>query len=218
MLEPSRSRGICVRDIPPKMSSHGSYRAAGQAGFADTWASASQSAAMPIPDLLRGMEAIVVAVIGRDGDLKDANRGFLLLLTRSSTSPQPADIRDLFVSPRFDDFVTRHSDPFEGTVYRGLTSFGRAGSKTTSLRGALYGYENDFVLVAEHDIVGVETLRATLLELQDALSEKQRRIVHLEHQMARLQELADAAMRDRDTLLDALAQSEPTSGETVSRR
>ena len=31
-------------------------------------------------------------------------------------------------------------------------------------------------------------------------------IVHLEHQLARLQELADAAMRDRDTLLDALAR------------
>ena len=83
----------------------------------------------------------------------------------------------------------------------------------TSLRGAVYAYEHDFVLVAEHDIVGVETLRATLVELQDTLSEQQRHIVHLEHQLARLQELADAAMRDRDTLLDALARGEQSIGE-----
>ncbi|MBK8208740.1 MAG: hypothetical protein IPK78_01085 [Rhodospirillales bacterium] len=195
------------------MSSHGGNQASGQAAFADTWANASPSAAMPIPDLLRGMEAIVVGVIGRDGELKDANRGFLLLMTRSSTTPQPADIRDLFVSPRFEDFASRRADPFEGTIYRGLISFGRAGIKVTSLRGTVYGYEHEFILVAEHDIIGVETLRVTLLELQDSLAEKQRQIVHLEHQLGRLQELADAAMRDRDTLLDALAHGGPSAGD-----
>jgi hypothetical protein len=189
------------------MSSHGSRRVPGQVAFADTWASASHPTVMPIPDLLRGLEAIVVAVVGRGGELKDANRGFLLLMTRSSATPQPADVRDLFVSPRFEDLVARRSDPFEGTIYRGLLSFGRAGTKVTALRGAVYGYDNDYVLVAEHDIVGVETLRSTLHELQDSLADKQRQIVHLEHQMARLQELADAALRDRDTLLDALAQT-----------
>lgn len=191
------------------MNPQGNKRSSGEAAFADTWAGTSHSAAMPIPDLLRGMEAVVVAVVGRDGELKDANRGFLSLMTKASPNPRPADIRELFVSPRFADFSARHADPFEGTIYRGLITFGRAGSRVISLRGAIYGFEDDFVLVAEHDIVGVETLRATLAELQDSLAEKQRRIVHLEHQMARLQELSDAAMRDRDTLLDALAQGQP---------
>lgn len=195
------------------MSPQGDTWTSGGAAFTDTWASTSHSAAMPIPDLLRGMEAIVVAVAGRDGQLKDANRGFLLLMTKSATSAQPADIRDLFVSPRFADFSARHPDPFEGTIYRGLISFGSRGSRVTSLRGAVYGYDDDFVLVAEHDITGVEALRATLVELQDALAEKQRRIVHLEYQLERLQELADAAMRDRDTLLDALARGEPLPGD-----
>lgn len=191
------------------MSAQSNKRSSGEAAFADTWAGTSHTGTLPIPDLLRGMEAIVVAVIGRDGELKDANRGFLLLMTRASTNPRPSDIRDLFVSPRFADFSARHPDPFEGTIYRGLITFGRGGSRVTSLRGAIYGYEDEFVLVAEHDIVGVETLRATLVELQDLLAEKQRLIVHLEHQLARLQELTDAAMRDRDTLLDALARGEP---------
>ena len=102
------------------MSSQGGTRASGQTAFADTWASASQAAATPIPDLLRGMEAIVVAVISHGGELKDANRGFLLLMTRSSTTPKPADVRELFVSPRFADFAGRRADPFEGTIYRGL--------------------------------------------------------------------------------------------------
>ena len=195
------------------MSSQGDTRPSGGAAFTDTWASTSPSATMPIPDLLRGMEAIVVAVVGRDGQLKDANRGFLLLMTRSATTAQPADIRDLFVSPRFADFSARRPDPFEGTIYRGLISFGSRGAKVTSLRGAIYVYDDDFVLVAEHDITGVEALRATLAELQDALADKQRRIVHMEYQMERLQELADAALRDRDTLLDALARGESVRGD-----
>ena len=58
------------------MSSHGDRRLSAQVAFVDTWASASPSA-MPIPDLLRGLEAVVVAVVGRNGELKDANRGFL---------------------------------------------------------------------------------------------------------------------------------------------
>lgn len=194
------------------MSSHGDRRLSTQVAFVDTWASASPSA-MPIPDLLRGLEAVVVAVIDRNGELKDANRGFLLLMTRSSSTPQPADVRGLFVSPRFDDLVARRSDPFEGTIYRGLLSFGRTGTRVTSLRGTIYGYDSDLVLVAEHDIVGIQTLRATLLEVQDVLAEKQRHIAHLEHEVARLQDLSDAAMRDRDTLIDALAHGGRLPGE-----
>ena len=79
----------------------------------------------------------------------------------------------------------------------------------TSLRGAIYGHDDDYLIVAEHDIIALETLRTTLLEAQDELVEKQRHIAHLEHRLSRLQELADAAMRDRDTLLDALAQRSP---------
>jgi hypothetical protein len=163
------------------------------------------TAAMPIPDVLRGLEAIVVALITRQGALKDANRGFLLLMTRCSPAPEPGDVRDLFSSPRFADIISRPKDPFEGAIYRGLFSLGSPGAKLASLRGSIYLHDADYLLVAEHDIVRLETLRMTLLELQDDLAEKQRHIVHLEHRVSRLQELADAAMRDRDTLLDALA-------------
>jgi hypothetical protein len=173
--------------------------------FADPWASATQSGVMPIPDLLRGLEALVLAVIARDGALKDANRGFLLLMSRGMSAPEPADVRALFVSPTFDELDVRPADPFDGTIYRGLLSFGTAGGKITSLRGAIYEHDGDYVLVAEHDIARLETLRATLLELQDDLAMKQRMIAHLEQRIAQIQELADAALRDRDTLLDALA-------------
>jgi hypothetical protein len=183
-----------------------SKRSLASMAFMDTWADAAHPAVLPIPDLLRGLEAVVVGVIAADGALKDANRGFLLLMTRSMISPQTADVRELFINPRFDDLLARRTDPFEGTLYRGLLSFGRRGGKATSLRGTVYRYEGDYVLVAEHDIVGLEVLRGTLLEVQEDLEEKQRHIIHLEHRISRLQELANAALRDRDTLLDALAR------------
>jgi hypothetical protein len=173
--------------------------------FADGWANAAQPAVMPIPDLLRGLEAIAVAVVAREGALKDANRGFLLLMTRSASAPEPSDVRALFVSPRFDELVARPTEPLDRTIYRGLFSFGTPGGKITSLRGAVYEHDGDYVVVAEHDIGRLETLRTTLLELQDDVAMKQKHIARLEQRIAQLQELAEAALRDRDTLLDALA-------------
>ena len=183
-------------------------RSAGPMTFADTWASATGSGVMPIPDLLRGLEAIVVAVVAREGALKDANRGFLLLMSRSASAPQPEDVRAMFVTPAFHELGGRARKSFERTIYRGLLSFGAAGGKITSLRGAVYGHGDDYVVVAEHDIARLETLRATLLELKDDLAMKQQHIAHLEDRIAQLQELAEAALRDRDTLLDALAHRE----------
>ena len=174
--------------------------------FNDSWASASQSETMPIPDLLRGLEAIVVAVIGREGNLQDANRGFLLLMTGTALAPEADDVRALFANPRFDEIIARRADPFDGTIYRGLVSFGMRGGRMMSLPSAIYVHDRDFVLVAEHDIARLETLRRTILELQDDLAMKQRHILKLETRIAQLQELADAALRDRDALLDALAE------------
>jgi hypothetical protein len=169
----------------------------------DLFASAVQTETISIPDLLRGLEAVVCAVIGRQGSLQDANRGFLLLMTRSACAP--GNVRKLFVTPKFEEFAARRIDSFDATIYRGLLSLGTLGGKVTSLRGAIYSQDGSYILLAEHDLTRVETLRTTVLELQDELAVKQGRIMHLEHRIAQLQELADAALRDRDALLDALA-------------
>ncbi|MBK8174311.1 MAG: hypothetical protein IPK66_03230 [Rhodospirillales bacterium] len=174
--------------------------------MAETLLETAQTGGLPFPDVLRGLEAVVVAIISAEGILLDANRGFLLLMTRNLFAPEVGDVRDLFVSPRFDELTLMRARPLQDSVFRGLLSFGQAGGRVTSLRGAIYAHDEDYLLIAEHDIVRLETLRATLLELQDDLAEKQRHIIHIEHRAAKLQELADAAMRDRDTLLDALAR------------
>lgn len=182
-----------------------SRRRAGDSVFAGA-GSAPNAALSAIPDVVRGLEAVAVAVIAADGALKDANRGFLLLMTRSLSSPRPSDVREMFVSPRFEEIVARRADAFEGALFRGVLSLGRPGGRLTSLRSVVYATEDGVMLVGEHDIIGTEVLRGTLLELQDDLEEKQRQIVHLEHRIARVQDLADAALRDRDALLDALAR------------
>lgn len=187
------------------MAFHGT-RSAGSIAFIDSWANATQSETMPIPDLLRGLDALIVAVIGRDGSLLDANRGFLMLMTGSASPAEPSDVRALFVKPRFNELLERRTTRFESTIHKGLLSFGMPGGKIASLRGAIHWHNQDLVVVAEHDIGRLETLRTTVLELQDDLAMKQRQIMHLEHRNSQLQELADAALRDRDALLDALAR------------
>jgi hypothetical protein len=173
------------------------------------FATAVQSETISIPDLLRGLEAVICAVIGREGSLQDANRGFLLLMTRSACAPD--NVQDLFVTPKFEEISARSADPFDATIYRGLLSFGTLGGKVTSLRGAIYSQAGNYILIAEHDLTRVETLRTTVLELQDELAVKQRQMMHLEHRIGQLQELAEAALRDRDALLDAIAEVPATA-------
>lgn len=148
----------------------------------------------------------MVAHITSDGRLEDANRGFLRLMAENSSAPETQDVRALFASPRFDELAARRADPFDGSVYRGLFTFRMRADRVAPLRGAIYSHQSRYIVVAEHEIAQLQTLRTGILKAQDELAAKEQHVVHLETRVGQLRELADAALRDRDALLDALAQ------------
>jgi len=164
-----------------------------------------ESLEQPIPAFIRDLAAVAVAVIGRDGTLRDANRGFLNLTAHRAPGETTADVRDLFVNPRFFQFAARHTKRSDRVVYRGILNIGRSDGSVVSLKGTIYGHDDDLLLVAEYDVAELERLNATLWRLNQDLEEKQRHLVRLRREVKHEKALAEAALRDRDTLLEALS-------------
>lgn len=164
----------------------------------------------PIPDIVRGFDAIAVALVTRDGGVTDANRGFLSLLRGRELSGGSADVRDLFAAPTFAELLERRADPVEGLIYRGIVSLRCAGGKITPVHGAVFVHDSDLLLVAEHDIAELTTLRAKLLAAEAELARREEEIARLSRELDGLRGLAEAALRDRDALLDAISR-DPTA-------
>jgi hypothetical protein len=104
----------------------------------------------PIVDLLRTLKTVVVATFTRDGALLDANDGFLEAFGEDAITRYGADVRGLFVEPRFRQFTVRRASRGDSTVYRGHLEVGPAGGQVVSLTGTIYGTADALLLVAEH--------------------------------------------------------------------
>ncbi|MFO1126976.1 MAG: hypothetical protein U1E66_00825 [Rhodospirillales bacterium] len=170
-----------------------------------------QSATSPIPDVVRGLDAIAVALLSRDGALWDANRGFFSLLRGTELSGTVTDVRHVFAAPSFDALLARPADPVEGLIYRGVLTLREAGGKATPLRGAVFAYDCDLLLVAEHEITEVRTLRARLLAAEAEITARDDEIERLRSEIQELRGLTEAALRDRDALLDAISGDQAPS-------
>lgn len=158
-----------------------------------------------IPDIVRGLNSVAVALLSREGMLWDANRGFLMLLRNATLGQNSVEIGSVFAEPTWESLIQRRPDPVEKVIYRGVLRLRDADGKITPLSGAVFAYEDDLLLVAEHDTAELATLRIKLLQAGDDVSARDREIARLERELRQATELAEAALRDRDTLLDALS-------------
>jgi hypothetical protein len=174
---------------------------------------ASESWDPTVPEFVRDLTAVAVAVIGRDGTLKDANQGFLNLMTSPSPHEPAAAARDLFVNPRFYQFAARTTRRRDRVLYRGIVNLGREDGRVVSLKGTVYDHDHDLLVVAEHDLAELERLNATFCQLNRDLEQNQRELTRLNRQVKYEKTLAEAALRDRDTLLEALSPREEPAEE-----
>ncbi|NJO56126.1 MAG: hypothetical protein HC834_06970, partial [Rhodospirillales bacterium] len=130
-----------------------------------------------VPDIVRGIDAVAVALdLPRGCGVWDANRGFLALLKGTPLDGELGDVRDVFASPVFEGLLTRMPDPVEGVIYRGVISLRDAAGRLTPLRGTILAHDEDLLMVAEHDIGEVMTLRSKLIAAVDELDECEKEI------------------------------------------
>jgi hypothetical protein len=167
------------------------------------------SSVSPIPDIVRGLDAVAVALVSREGGLLDANRGFLALLRGADLGGDRTDVRHVFTNPAFTHLLSRTPDPVEGVLSRGVITLRDASGRIIPLRGAVFAYDNELLLVAEHDIGEVLTLRGKLMTAIDDLDARNRDVERLKAELENARGLATAALRDRDALLDTLIREHP---------
>ncbi len=158
-----------------------------------------------VPAVLRPLITVVCAVIAREGRLCDANAGFLRLIGGAELRTRPADVRDLFVNPRFDQFAARRTADVNGTLYTGILNVGDIHTQVRSLRGTISTIGRDLFLLAEHDVAELEQRVETLQSLNQSLSAAHREISRLERKLEQRSVTADGAIADRDVLLDLLS-------------
>ena len=171
------------------------------ASTAESWPGAR------IPEFVRNLMTAAIAVISRDCILIDANRGFFNLVPESMTAADMLDVRDLFISPRFEEFAIRSPARPGGAIYDGIFNVGSIDDAVISLRGSVYAQSDSVLLVAEHEVAQLDLLRARLLRLNDELATEQRRLAAALREIKRQRSRADDAVRDRDAIR-ALAQSD----------
>ena len=162
----------------------------------------------PIPAVCKPLRAVVMAVISRNGAVKDANRGFIELLPASTPAARFLDIRYLFVHPRFDQIAARRADRGGGIVLEGLMNIGDFRTKVSSLRVTIFECGDDLFLVGEHDVDRLQELNAQLLKLNEQLAEKQRELARVTRQLRHHRTQSEGALQDRDALLDLLSIGE----------
>ncbi|MGK2953582.1 MAG: GGDEF domain-containing protein [Thiobacillus sp.] len=113
--------------------------------------------------------SIAVAVLDADAVLLDANAGFLRLLPQDGTHRVGARVSRYFIQPTFS--TLKHAverDSRHG--YRGLMTIGDRAGKTRTLTGRVWRSAAGIKLVAEYDIVELERLNDTLLDMNREVS------------------------------------------------
>lgn len=147
-------------------------------------------------EVLRTSEAVVWARVDAEGRVLDANQGFHALIHGNAAHVGTAlgtMLHDVLAGPTWSEFDVAEDGP-NGMRYRGLITFMDATGAPHSLRGALIHGEDEFVLVAEHDVGGYRQLIEHTLRANDEMARMQRDLARtkaeLEHNREELQQQA----------------------------
>jgi hypothetical protein len=151
-----------------------------------------------IPEVMRELKSVIIAVITADGALKDANRGFLSLMAKSTSANDLADIRDLFAGPRFEHLTARRPTGGETILYRGTLNLGDPEGSIISVQATIFVDDGDLLLVGEREPEDPRLISSTVLELHEELAEAQRRIGQLKRELVRCRKLVPGSYRFRD--------------------
>ncbi|MCB1770072.1 MAG: diguanylate cyclase [Candidatus Competibacteraceae bacterium] len=162
-----------------------------------------------LPPFLQELGSVAIALLDENGSVLAANQGFLRLAPPRDASDQSWDVRSLFVNPRLEDI--KALVPYHGgalLLYRGILNIAIGDQPCRSLQGHIYRWQEGRLLVAaEHDVEGLEVLGATVMQLNEELTETQRQLLRANRELKR----NEATIRE-------LMQTDPLTGVGNRRR
>jgi two-component system cell cycle response regulator len=147
---------------------------------------------------LNTMLTVAAAVVGADGALLEANRGFLRLLPADRSHAPGSMAAGYFIQPSFATLVAA-IESGQQESYRGLMTIGDYAGRTRTLRGRVWRTATGIRVLAEFDIVELEKLNDAVLELNQEFSLDQQALTRDNVSLKQREQQSTA-----DSLTDAL--------------
>lgn len=159
-----------------------------------------------LPEFLRHMKSLVLAVIDDRGHLVDANHGFRRSIGVDDAS-RGFDVSPYLLTPTFPVLLELAAAAGAGRadaaepVYRGLVTLGRKERGGTTVTGEVHCVDGRLLLIAEHDVEDLERLTREMIAITSSMAEKQRELVRTKKELER-----------REAELSQLAVTDPLTG------
>ena len=157
-----------------------------------------------IPQLLRSVTSVVVAVIDDQGFVLDANDGFDYIASNVDEFKHERveqNVRELFLNPTFTQLLTTNPDQTKAIVYKGIINLGPANKIATSIKGAVLRDNNKLVIYGSYDISELEQLNLAVTQLNEELALTQRDLVK-----------ANRKLKQKEKEITQLMLTDPLSG------
>ena len=129
-----------------------------------------------LPPIIHDMLTIAAVRLDLSGKVLECNPGFAYLLGMEPETVLGTNVSSKLVNPNFTDLLLATERSREA-AYRGIMTIGDTHQNNRSLHGIIYRYSREFWLIAEHDLMNMEKLNATVLELNNELAQTQRDLV-----------------------------------------
>lgn len=141
-----------------------------------------------LPAFLEPVRSLAVAVLGDQGELVAANRGFRDLAPESAGGGA-SDPRAAFINPTLGELVAWVGNTGSGgEVYEGPMTLGDVDGRTETWMGRVYRRNGRLLVVAEYDVDKARELQSQLLDLTEEYAEKGRELARANRELARYAE------------------------------
>lgn len=160
-----------------------------------------QPNSVDLPEYLRNMKSLVLAVIDDRGQLIDANRGFLHAIGEDGDRTG-LDVSPFLFTPTLSSLLNRMSSPEDprghrGPLHQGLITLGRREHTGATVTGEVHQVDGKLLLIAEHDIEDLSRLSEEMIAITASMAEKQRDLVRTKKELERREaELSQLAITD----------------------
>ena len=129
-----------------------------------------------LPPMIHDMLTIAAVRLDLTGKVLECNRGFAYLLGMEPETLLGTNVSSKLVNPSFVDLRLATVHPAE-VAYRGIMTIGDKQHNNRSLHGVIYRHSREIRLIAEHDLINLERLNATVIELNNELAQTHRDLV-----------------------------------------
>jgi two-component system cell cycle response regulator len=142
-------------------------------------------------DAFQALSSVVIAEFDRCGKLLHGNAGLLRLNVET-----PISIWQLVTQPLPDSILNVLPDS-DGRIYSGIITIRGPGQSMISLTGAIYLEPNRILLLAGYDMNEFEAMAATLLELNEEITQAYRNLARANRDLeCREREIRELSLTD----------------------